>query len=204
MNRGLFRAAVAAALLAVPAVPALAGPAKVGCLSVVDPKGDTAPAADSSLDLTGFTLKNEGKRLVATVTVDKAAVRPTYAPDVRMDINFTVGSKRVTLFAKNSLQRTAEANVFVQQGLRIKNAADAGEGTLVSGAPVEATFSGNTLTLKIKQTDLRVAVAEKTDGVPFTGIQALARANYIYYDGNVNVDSADAKAEQKFVGGARC
>jgi len=188
--------AIAAITVAALAVPSFAAPS-AGCLTVTDPKGDTAPAADPALDITGFSLKNVGTRLVATVTVAQAAIRPQYAPDSRTEVNFTVGSKRVTLFAKNSLQRTQEGSVFSQQGIRIDD-------VLVSGAEVDAAFSGNTLTMKVKHTVLRTAVAEKTEGVKFTGIQARARANYVYYDANVTFDSADAPAKTVFIGGAAC
>ncbi len=197
--------AVAAVTVSVLIVPSFAAtPPHAGCLTVTDPKGDTSPAADPALDLTGFSLTNVGTRLVVTVTVAQASVRPLYAPDSRIDVNFTVGSKRVTMFAKNSLQRAQEGNVFSQQGIRIKDASAAGEGALVSGAAVEATVSGNTLTMRVKQTDLRNAVAEKTEGVRFTGIQALARANYLYYDANTTFDTADAPAKAVIIGGAAC
>jgi len=75
---------------------------------------------------------------------------------------------------------------------------------LVQGAVVDASFSGNTLTMKVKHTVLRTAVAEKTEGVRFTGIQARARANFVYQDSNVTFDTADAPAKTVFIGGAAC
>lgn len=182
------------ALLLSPALPALAGPAAAGCLTVVDPKGDTTPAPDPALDLVGFTLTNKGPRIVAAVTVDKASVRPMYAPDSRTEVNFTVGAKRVTLFYKSSLQREAEKTAFFQQGIRVDDVFASGD--------MDATLTGNTLTMKVKLTVLRTVLAQKVEGVGFTGIQAAARANYLYQDANVTVDSANTT--QKFVAGAPC
>ena len=173
-----------------------AAPAHSGCFTASDPKGDTSPAADPSLDITAFSLANMGKRLVATVTVDKAATHPVYAPDSRFEVDFTVGGKVVTLFAKNSVQRAQEVNAFYQQGIRVDNVFVTGD--------VEAEFSANTLTIKVKQDVLRNAVAQPIAGQPFTAIHALARANYLYQDANVTFDQADAPAKTTFVSGAAC
>lgn len=173
-----------------------AAPVHSGCISASDPKADTSPAADPALDITAFSLTNAGKRLLATVTVDKAATRPMYAPDSRFEVNFTIGGKVVTLFAKNSVQRTQEANAFYQQGIRVDNVFVTGD--------VEAEFSANTLTIKVKQDVLRNAVAQPIVGRPFTAVHALARANYLYQDANVTFDRADAPATARFVGGAVC
>lgn len=184
------------ALAALAAVVPAAQAAAPACLKVADPKGDTAPAPDPALDITGFTLANVGPRLVATVTVDRSAVRPLYAPDSRIDVNFTVGGKRVTMFYKSSLQRAQEATAFYQQGIRVDNVFASGD--------MEAAVEGNTLTMKVKNTALRNVLAVNIDGVAYTGIQALARANYGHQDGNVTVDSADAPAGTRFLGVVAC
>lgn len=188
-------AVVAACAAVTLALPAQAAPV-VGCVKVADAKGDTAPAADPALDLTGFSLTTVGKRLVATVTVAQASPRPMLSPDSRTEVLFTIGGRRVLLFAKNSLQREQEANAFFQQGIRVDN-------VFVSG-DVEATFAGNTLTIKVKRTTLRTALAANVEGVPFTDVQALARANYVYQDANVTYDSADAAKGTRFQLGAPC
>lgn len=184
------------ALAALAAVAPAAQAAAPACLKVADPKGDTSPGADPALDITGFTLANVGPRLVATVTVDKSAVRPLLAPDSRFDVNFTVGGKRVTLFYKSSLQRDQEANAFYQQGIRVDNVFASGD--------LEAAVEGNTLTMKVKNTALRNVLAVKIDGVPFTDVQALARDNYVYYDANLTVDTAAPAAGARFLGVVAC
>lgn len=192
-----LRSALVAAVLALPllALPSSAASGS-GCLTLKDPKGDTAPLADPALDLTGFTLRHEKARLVAQLTVDRWSVRPMYAPDSRMEVNFTVGAKRVTLFYKSSLQRAAEANAFFQQGIRVDD-------VFVSG-DMDATVSGNTLTMRVKLTVLRTVLAQPVLGVPFTKIDAAARANFVSQNANVTFDSAEVPAATRFVGGGRC
>lgn len=189
----LVVAAMAAAVLG--AAPSYAAPAPA-CITFADPKGDTTPSADPSLDITSVSFGSTKKALVGTITVDKAAIRPLLATGNRMELNFTVAGKKVTLFYKSGPARAQEANAFTQQGLRIDDVFITGDTTGV--------LTGNTLTMSVKYTVLRGAVGGTVLGAPITNLAAQARASYVTHVTNVTWDSAAAKAGSKFLGGAGC
>lgn len=189
----LVIAGIAAAAVGFAPSYAAAAPA---CVTFADPKGDTSPAADPSLDITSVTWKTTGKSLVGTITVDKGAIRPLLAPGSRFDLRFTVGGKDVTMFYKNGPARAQEANGFFQQGLRVNDVVVTGE--------VTGGLSGNVLTMSVKYAVMRGALGVPVLGATFTKLDAQARAAYLTQASNVTYDNAAPKGPASFVGGTAC
>lgn len=203
MSRRLTLAAVAGALVASAVIPAYAaGPA--ACATFKDPKGDggisdsdvgvSYPAPDPALDITGVKFASTAKALVATISLDKLAQRPAYAPGNRVQVTFNVKGKEVVVYYKYSATRVQEANVFYQQGIRV-------DGVFFSAVLVPEV-KGNDVVLTVKLSELKSAVGGSIVGQKLTGLKAEAMASYVAT--NQVWDTATAPAKTAHTVGTAC
>jgi len=185
------------ALVAATAVPSFAATPK--CVTFTDAKGDgmaaqTAPAADPALDVVGVKFASTAKALVMTISLDKLAERPKYAPGNRVQATFTVLGKVVVVYYKFSPTRTQEAEVFYQQGIRV-------DGVFFSAA-FEPSVKGNDVIMSVKFSELKAAVGGVVSGKKLTDLKGEALGSYVAQ--NLMWDTAAAPASASFTPGSAC
>ena len=194
MNRRLVVAATGAALLAASAVPTYAAGKPAACAAFADAKGDSGPVPDPALDITGVRFSTVGKTLVAAITLDKLAERPIVGAGNRVQVNFTLAGRAVTLYYKFGPAREQEANAFYQQGIRVDE--------VFYSDVLEGKVAGNTVTLTVSVGELSGAVEKKVNGQKISGISAEALASFVAT--NQGWDSAEAPASLTHTLGAAC
>jgi len=198
------RAVLMAAALAVVAAPAPAAIAKSkpkipACFSFADAANDSgpgvpgaAPAGDPTMDLVNVRFSTVDKALVMQLKVGSYANRPKHAVGNRYQVRFDVDGKNVEIYWKDSPVRNEEANAFYQQGVRV-------DGTFKHDG-VTGKASGNLVTMSVKLTMLKSAVASKVEGVRAGNVSALAMSSYVAQ--NLTWDTATGPESGFVIGGA--